>query len=72
MAVRPEGAEQWIKIPHRELSIDLEADERRGRLLGKFRQITESGNCSKMRNLTDYSSGGNFAFRRMLHVPFAP
>jgi len=31
MAVRPEGANhQWRKIPPRELSIDLEADERLG------------------------------------------
>jgi hypothetical protein len=36
MAVRPEGANhQWRKIPPRELSIDLEADERLGRATGR-------------------------------------
>jgi hypothetical protein len=35
MVVRPEGANhQWRKIPPRELSIDLEADERLGRATG--------------------------------------
>lgn len=35
MAVRPEGANhQWRKIPPRELSIDLVADERLGRVTG--------------------------------------
>jgi hypothetical protein len=35
VAVRPEGANyQWRKIPPRELSIDLEADERLGRVTG--------------------------------------
>src|SRR5262249_14208234 len=35
MAVRPEGANhQWRRIPPRELSIDLEADERLGRVTG--------------------------------------
>jgi len=33
--VRPEGADhQWRKIPPRELSIDLVADERLGRVTG--------------------------------------
>jgi hypothetical protein len=36
MAVRPEGADhQWRKIPPRELSIDLVADERFGRVTGR-------------------------------------
>jgi hypothetical protein len=36
LAVRPEGANhQWKKIPPRELSIDLEADERLGRVTGR-------------------------------------
>ncbi len=36
MAVRPEGADhQWRKIPPRELSIDLVADERLGRATGR-------------------------------------
>ncbi len=36
MAVRPEGANhQWRKIPPRELSIDLVADERLGRVTGR-------------------------------------
>ncbi len=36
LAVRPEGANhQWRKIPPRELSIDLEADERLGRVTGR-------------------------------------
>ena len=36
MAVRPEGADhQWRKIPPRELSIDLVADERLGRVTGR-------------------------------------
>jgi hypothetical protein len=36
VAVRPEGANhQWRKIPPRELSIDLEADERFGRVTGR-------------------------------------
>ena len=36
MAVRPEGADhQWRKIPPRELSIDLVADERFGRATGR-------------------------------------
>ena len=36
LAVRPEGANhQWRKIPPRELSIDLEADERLGRATGR-------------------------------------
>jgi hypothetical protein len=36
MAVRPEGANhQWRRIPPRELSIDLEADERFGRVTGR-------------------------------------
>jgi hypothetical protein len=36
MAVRPEGANhQWRKIPPRELSIDLEADERLSRVTGR-------------------------------------
>jgi hypothetical protein len=35
VAVRPEGANhQWRKIPPRELSIDLEADERLDRVTG--------------------------------------
>jgi hypothetical protein len=35
LAVRPEGADhQWRKIPPRELSIDLVADERFGRVTG--------------------------------------
>jgi hypothetical protein len=35
MAVRPEGANHlWRKNPSRELSIDLVADERLGRLTG--------------------------------------
>jgi hypothetical protein len=35
LAVRPEGANhQWRKIPPRELSIDLEADERLDRVTG--------------------------------------
>ena len=35
LAVRPEGAnDQWRKIPPRELSIDLVADERLGRVSG--------------------------------------
>jgi len=34
--VRPEGANhQWRKIPPRELSIDLVADERFGRVTGR-------------------------------------
>jgi len=34
--VRPEGANhQWRKIPPGELSIDLEADERFGRVTGR-------------------------------------
>jgi hypothetical protein len=34
--VRPEGAcHQWRKVPPRELSIDLEADERFGRVTGR-------------------------------------
>ena len=36
LAVRPEGADyQWRKIPPRELSIDLVADERLGRVTGR-------------------------------------
>ena len=36
MAVRPEGANhQWRKNPPRELSIDLEADERLGWATGR-------------------------------------
>ena len=36
LAVRPEGANhQWRKIPPRELSIDLVADERFGRVTGR-------------------------------------
>ena len=36
MAVRPEGADhQWRRIPPRELSIDLVADERFGRATGR-------------------------------------
>jgi hypothetical protein len=36
VAVRPEGANhQWRRIPPRELSIDLEADERFGRVTGR-------------------------------------
>ena len=36
MAVRPEGANhQWRRIARRELSIDLEADERPGRVTGR-------------------------------------
>jgi hypothetical protein len=36
MAVRPEGANHlWRKIPPRELSIDLVADERLGRVTGR-------------------------------------
>ena len=36
MAVRPEGADhQWRKIPPRELSIDLVADERFARVTGR-------------------------------------
>ena len=36
LAVRPEGANhQWRKIPPRELSIDLVADERLGRVTGR-------------------------------------
>src|SRR5580704_9911133 len=36
LAVRPEGANhQWRRIPPRELSIDLEADERFGRVTGR-------------------------------------
>jgi hypothetical protein len=35
--VRPEGAcHQWRKIPPRELSIDLVADERFGRAIGRI------------------------------------
>jgi hypothetical protein len=34
--VRPDGAyHQWRRIPPRELSIDLEADERFGRATGR-------------------------------------
>src|SRR5262245_14050866 len=37
LAVRPEGANhQWKKNPPRELSIDLEADERLGRATGRL------------------------------------
>jgi hypothetical protein len=36
LAVRPEGANHhWREIPPRELSIDLEADERLGRATGR-------------------------------------
>jgi len=36
VAVRPEGADhQWRRIPPRELSIDLVADERSGRATGR-------------------------------------
>jgi hypothetical protein len=36
LAVRPEGANhQWRKIPSRELSIELEADEQLGRATGR-------------------------------------
>src|SRR5258706_6357533 len=36
LAVRPEGANhQWRKMPPRELSIDLEADERLGWVTGR-------------------------------------
>jgi hypothetical protein len=36
MAVRPEGANHlWRKIPPRELSIDLVADERFGQVTGR-------------------------------------
>ena len=36
LAVRPEGADhQWRKIPPGELSIDLVADERFGRVTGR-------------------------------------
>jgi hypothetical protein len=36
MAVRPEGANhQWRKIPSRELSIELEADEQLGWATGR-------------------------------------
>jgi len=36
LAVRPEGADhQWRRIPPRELSIDLVADERSGRATGR-------------------------------------
>ena len=36
VAVRPEGANhQWREIPPRELSIDLVADERLGRVTGR-------------------------------------
>jgi hypothetical protein len=36
LAVRPEGANhQWRKNPPRELSIDLVADERLGRVTGR-------------------------------------
>jgi hypothetical protein len=36
LAVRPEGANHlWRKIPPRELSIDLVADERLGRVTGR-------------------------------------
>ena len=36
LAVRPEGADhQWRKIPPRELSIDLVADERLGWVTGR-------------------------------------
>ncbi len=35
--VRPEGAEyQWRKMPPRELSVDLVADERGGRVTGRL------------------------------------
>jgi hypothetical protein len=37
VAVRPEGADhQWRRIPPRELSIDLVADERFGRVTGRI------------------------------------
>ena len=37
ISVRPEGAcHQWRKVPPRELSIDLVADERIGRVTGRF------------------------------------
>jgi hypothetical protein len=46
VAVRPEGANhQWRKNPPRELSIDLEADERLGRVTGwagASRQVTNA------------------------------
>jgi len=36
LAVRPDGADhQWRKIPPRELSIDVVADERLGRVTGR-------------------------------------
>lgn len=36
-SVRPEGAEhQWRKVPPRELSVDLVADERGGQVTGRF------------------------------------
>jgi len=36
LAVRPEGAKhQWRRVPPRELSIDLVADERFGRVTGR-------------------------------------
>ncbi len=35
--VRPDGAEhQWRKVPPRELSVDLVADERGGRVTGRL------------------------------------
>src|SRR5216684_45117 len=43
VAVRPEGANhQWRKIPPRELSIDLVADERLGRVTEGFSHFVTS------------------------------
>jgi len=40
LAVRPEGANhQWRRNPPRELSIDLEAGERLGRVTGRLREV---------------------------------
>jgi hypothetical protein len=47
LTVRPEGADhQWRRIPPRELSIDLVADERFGRVPGA------GGSCSAVNQLS--------------------
>jgi hypothetical protein len=55
LAVRPEGANhQWRKIPSRELSIDLEADERLGWATGGL-EPRDKGRFGRLSNPT----GGN-------------
>ena len=68
LAVRPEGANhQWRKTPPRELSIDLEADERLGRVSGWAGVRKERSPGSLMRKSDDARPIGLQTFDGLRH-----